>query len=272
MSPEKKISIQGKKALSGNMTSAVGGFFFISLAIMLLVYGIYLIFTLGNFALLKLESTLPFAKEIRNSFTYASYALVPIAVCFGLVLLSPLFLGLIRFYYLLAKGKSPNFSEVFRYVGKGYSHALYLCVTVILRCFLRILLPLIPAFVSLISLYFVTLELESLAFYHVIWYGISYVLIFAGFLGATALCQKYFLCCFIFFEDENLEIDEILNRSKEYIAPFRGTTLKLMLPLRPCILSCILIIPAVFVIPYVLTCLSISAKWLLKLKFESKDD
>lgn len=272
MSPEKKISIQGKKALSGNMASAVGGFFFISLSVMLLVYGVFLIFTLGNFALMKLESTLPFAKEIRSSFTFASYALVPITVCFGLVLLSPLFLGLLRFYYLLAKGESPRFSEIFRYMGKGYSRGLYICVTIILRCFLRILLPLIPAFVSFISLHFVTLELKSLAFYHIIWYVISYVLIFAGFLGATALCHKYFLYCFIFFEDESLEIDEILNKSTEYIAPFRGTTLKLMLTLSPCILSCILIIPAVFVIPYVLTCLSISAKWLLELKFESKDD
>ncbi len=272
MSPEKKISIQGRKILSGNMASAVGAFLFAALAVLLIFYGTYLIFALGDFALLKLDNVLPFAEELRSSLSLGSYGLIPVTICFALVLISPLFLGLIRFYYLLAKEENPAFFELFRYIGKGYSRALHICVAIILRCFWRILIPLFPGLVCYLTASIVNSELESLAFYHIIWYVISYALIFLGIICASAFCHKYLLYCFIFFEDESLEIEEILVYSLEYIAPFKGVTPKLMLTLTPYILSCILIIPAVFVIPYVLTCLSISAKWLLKLKFKSKED
>ncbi len=265
MSPEKKIRIEGKKVLSGNMASAVGGFMFSALSVLLVSYLAELFFAFGDYALLKLQFIMPFAMQMRESLKIAGLVIIPITICFLLLLLSPLFLGLLRYYYLFAKEEKPAFSEIFHYIGKKYSSGLHVCIAIILRSFWRILLPLFPAFISFIFLHLSTSGLKTLAFYHILWYFISYIMVFAGIIAASALCHRYLLYCFIFFDDESLEVDELLFRSQQHIAPMKGTTVKLMLSLTPYLLSCIFIIPIIFVVPYVLTCLCISAKWITKL-------
>lgn len=272
MTAEKKIKIQAKKALTGNWPGAVGAVL-LALCIMLFISipADVVIISL-ELLLSKIAETFAGVKLLVDNFQIIYTLLVPVGVILPLFLISPIFTGVLKYFYSLAKNSDADFSEVFAYCGKKYFRALSLNFSLLLRCFLRIYLPLLPYIGIRNTMNLLTYNKESLAFWEIMWYAVSYALLFIGIIVAVRLCTGHFLSFFVFFEDETLSNKELVVFSKDSMKSFKNSMLRLALSMSPWIIICITVIPAIFVLPYILTSISISAKWIIALKFNNKED
>ncbi len=273
MTAEKKITIQAKNALKNNWVGAVGAILFALSLSFVIVYTVSLVFICIDSVLVELSQSSNTVENTRKIFLILSQYLIPILNCTAFVFASPFFLGVLNYFYLLAKNKDVEFREVFKYIGKKYPKALHISVAMILRCFFRVLLPLAPGIVGLIISpeLFANADNESIAFFGKIWYSVSYAMLFMGILLATKLTSRYFLCAFLFFEDENASIEDIITNAQIYVMPLQNSVFILSLKLSPWILLCFTVIPIVIVLPYILTCFAISAKWIIDLKLNLRE-
>lgn len=272
MTAEKKIKIQAKKALTGNWPGAVGAVFLaLCLTLFITIPG-DIVFIIIEELIYKLAEIFEPANLLVNNI-YLIYAIfIPIVSFIPLFLVSPLLTGVLKYFYSLAKNSDADFSEVFSYFGKKYPRVISLNLSVFLRCFFRIFIPLVPCYVSHAIMDAITYSKESLAFWEIMWYAISYALLFIGIIVAVRLCTGHFLSFFVFFEDETLSNKELVVFSKDSMKSFKNSMLRLALSMSPWIIICITVIPLIFVLPYILTSMSISAKWIIALKFNNKED
>lgn len=272
MTAEKKIKIQANKALTGNWPAATGAVFLALCLILFITIPGDIVFIIIEELIYKLAEIFEPASLLVDNI-YLIYAMfVPVASFIPLFLISPLLTGVLKYFYSLAKNSDADFSEVFSYFGKKYPRVLSLNLSVFLRCFFRIFLPLVPYYVNHAIMDAITYSKESLAFWDIMWYAVSYALLLVGIFVAVALSTKYFLSFFLFFEDESLGNREIATLSKKSMKSFGKNIFKLSLSMSPWIIICITVIPLIFVLPYILTSVSISAKWIIALKFNNKED
>lgn len=265
MSPEKKIKLQAKNTLSqNNWAMAVAAVFVVFTAFIVMIYLLSCLDLLSG-ALSDIIRLDQFTDtEIYTEGYFTNAFILPCTI-----LLIPLIMGAVRFFYLITKNADVRFSEVFYYTGKKYFRALGVFFGVGIRCLWQAIICFAPSYAILITLAYKTAEKDKLAFSDKLCYFIGYALIFGGILLFARLCIKRFLSFFLFFEDENLSIRELCTLSESYMERFKGSVMKLIISLFPWILSCILIIPCVFALPYVLTCLSTSAKWIIALHHQT---
>ncbi len=272
MTAEKKIKIQAKKALTGNWPGAVG-------ATLLFLSIIFFITIPADVAFISIEAFLESLvkhfepiKIICDNFNIAYSLLMPVIALFSLIIVSPVFTGILRYFYLLAKHSDPDFAEIFRYCGKKYFRVFSLNFSFLVRCFLRIFIPLLPYMIISTTMDILTYSKESLAFSDTMWYAISYALLFLGIIVAVRLCTGHFLSFYTLFEDESMSNSEIFVFSKNSMKTFGNSLLRLTVSMSPWIILCITVIPVIFVLPYILTSASVSAKWIIALKFNNKED
>ena len=106
---------------------------------------------------------------------------------------------------------------------------------------------------------------EQLAISDNIWYYISYALIFAGIILFSYLSENSFLAIYYYIEGKfsfthlNFAFSEIKMKR------CRKSYVKLNTSLLPVMLSCILVIPCLFAIPYITVTQATSAKWIIAL-------
>lgn len=266
MSPEKKIRLQAKNSLANNWTMAVAVILVVFAAFIVMIYLLSSLDLLCEalFDKIKLD-------QIFDTETYTEGYFTNLLILPGTILLIPLVMGALRFFYLISKNTDVRFSEVFYYTGKKYFKSLGVFFGVGVRCLWQAIVCFLPSYTGFILLTNATAEKDKLAFSDKLCYFIVYALIFGGILLFARLCVKYFLSFFLFFEDESLSINELCTLSVSYMERFKGSVMKLILSLFPPILSCILIIPCLFVLPFVFTCLSTSAKWIIALHYQSEN-
>lgn len=271
MSPEKKIKLQAKAALGNNNWAMAVSAVLVVLAVVMAV--LYLLSGLDLLAYELIEPLYEMAdfsqilgEEATAESMVTSTFLLPI-----MVLIVPLVMGLVRFFYILSKNQTAEFSELFYYIGKRYFRSLGVFFGVLLRCLWQALVCFMPFYIGFVAISQETADKDKLAFSDNIWYFIVYALLFGGILLFAKLCIRYFLCFFLHFEDESLSIGELCTLSCTYMQKLKGSVMKLILSLFPWILSCILIFPCLFVVPYVLTSLSTSAKWIIALYHQSEN-
>lgn len=265
MSPEKIIKLQTRDNLGkNNWPGAVGAIFIVLLAVMIVLYlssGIDLAVisvteAAAEFLGIDMENS---AEETAGSFT-----LIPL-----FILITPIFTGFLRYIYLTVRDGSAAFAEVFYYFGKKYFRTLGVNLMLVLRNFWKVLLCFAPYYILYIITVTNTVEKESLAFFDIMCYFISYALLLGGIVLCFKLCVKHFLYLFLYVEDENMGINEMFARSSEYMEKFTESVCKLFFSLFPLVLSCILVIPCVFAVPYITATMSTSAKWILALQHNS---
>ncbi len=269
MSPEKKIRLQAKNTLgSNNWPVAVGAVLVVLaayLAVMYLSSGLDMLYTLVSESFAELmHITDILGEDISFEGKVSDTLMLPLTV-----LLIPFAMGLVRLFYLMVKNQEVAFSEMFYYIGRRYFRSLGVFFGVLVRCLWQAAVCFLPYYIGINILTANTAEKDKLAFSDNIWYFIIYALLFGGILLFAKLCVRYFLSFFLYFEDENLSARELCSLSCDYMQKFKGSVMKLILSLFPWILSCILIIPCLFVIPYVLASLSTSAKWIIALYHQS---
>ncbi len=275
MSPEKKIKLQAKNTLANNnWPVAVAAVFFISAVVMAglyLISGISLLITSLLEQFLEYFDLSKFMGETTSAENTSGVLMLPIPL---LILLIPLIMGCIRLFYLMTKNNEVAFSELFYYTGRRFFRSLGVFFSVFVRCLWQAAVCFLPSYIGYILIANATAEKDKLAFFDHLCYFIVYALIFGGILLFAKLCIRYFLSFFLYFEDESLAVSQLCTLSKSYMKRFKGSVMKLILSLFPWILSCILIIPGIFAVPFVLTSLSTSAKWIIALhhQTENKDE
>lgn len=266
MNPEKKIKLQAKNALNeGNQVTAVSAVFII-FAVFIAVF--YLITGIDSLLAAVLEPL----NEYLGSELFVQGTLSALLIIPCLIVIVPLVMGVMRFFYKITKEKDVPFSEVFYYIGKRYGTALGVFFRIALRCLWQIAICFLPSYLELTLLTYFTAEKEKLAFSDNLWYLVVYALIFVHLYIFLRLTVRYFLSFFLYFEDETINPRDLCDISCRYMDRFEKNVMKLITSLFPWIISCILIFPCLFVIPYVFTTLSTSAKWIIALNHQKKNE
>ena len=266
MNPEKKIKLQAKNALNkGNQVTAVSTVLIIFAAF---IATFYLVSGIDYFLTAILEPLNEYiGSEIFVAGTLSTLFIIP---C--IILLVPLVMGVMRFFYKITKEEEVAFSEVFYFISKRFFSALGVFLHISIRCLWQIAICLLPSYLELALITHFTQDKEELAFSDHLWYLVVYALIFVHLYIFLRLTTRYFLSFFLYFEDETIDPRELCDLSCRYMDRFENSVMKLITSLFPWIISCILIFPCLFVIPFVLTSLSTSAKWIIALNHQKKNE
>ncbi len=267
MSPEKTIRTQAKAILSkNNWPAAVGVIVTLGVAVMTIIYLADMLVT-GLDYLLNL-----FNIAIFEKFPVLSLLILFTLTFAGFILLLPLLMGSIRFMYLMSKTSEADYSEMFHYCReKRYFPCLKTYLGLLTKSLWQAAISFVPAIVTYFYATALSTKENNLS---MLAYFISYILIVGGILLFNSLTTKYFLAVYYYIENDNLSTFDICRLSEQYMKKLGGTTVKLNFSLLPLTLACILIVPALFVLPYVMTVKATSAKWIVELskRTENKDE
>lgn len=276
MNPEKTIRDQAKCILrNNNRFTAVCVFMTFLVALLFVIYTASAIDTLVAFVSEQLSNGLQNLFGLSSLFDLeaddSSGSVALLLIIAGLIFISPLLTGMIRYFYKLAKNGEADYSETFYYFGKKYFRALSVNLSILARVFWRVILCMLPS-----SILFTITNVTELANDMPVLAAIINLLgasaFFGGILLSFKFSVKYFLCIFLFIEDENASIRDIIMRSASSMTRFAGSVNKLFFSLSGWIILCVLVIPMIFVLPYILLCMSVSAKWIIALETSNSNN
>ena len=264
-----KIKADAKRALKGNYVKAV--------AITLLIIGIYLLILLFDSIFSMVSGVYGFS-DIMLTPTYFFDDIIRVtpqailaASCFCVivfVLIQPLKRGEQRFYYRMLGGSCEAVSEVFFYFSApaAFFKSLYLSVSLLLRKLLWLVaFLLLPAALGA-GIYYLhssrifVFSQVALVF---LWMAVVLLALFA----AVAFCvfqSRYFLVCYLFAADPCAKVKGVFRKS---IRLTRGRKIELFildLSFLLYYISCILVLPLLYVTPYTNTTKAIYARIIIE--------
>ena len=177
---------------------------------------------------------------------------------------SPVINGYIRAYYNTSYTGSMDLTDLYWYFeGDRYKKALAMN----LGSLLRLLLPAAILYLPLILFEIFCAQTDS--FYGSLLYTDTFFILSA--LSTTALfiySLRYFTAYTISCDIESLTPKQAFEYSKHIMSGRTGSMSKLVLSFIPWLLLCLLVLPALYVIPYLTQSVCISAKWMTKATFE----
>lgn len=260
MTPEKLIKREAKENLKGNMPAAIG----VALTVMVSFMAvIYLSSTLSSFIALLIQNNNSNFINDNPLFILGLYFFLAIT---GFVFTLPLVMGLVRFSYLVAKDRYCHYSQVFYYLKKDrFFASLGFYLKLIFKNFWQAVISFLPGLICLMSAAASSANKEQLEFIDNIWYYISYALIYAGIILFSYLSENSFLAIYYYIEEKISFTNLHFVISQIQMTRCRKSYLRLNISLLPCMLSCILVIPCLFTIPYITVTQATSAKWIIAL-------
>lgn len=260
MTPEKAIKQEAKKRLSGNWPAAVGAAITIIVAFMTVQFLSSVIFSTVTLLINKADPAFAYENPLALYSVYFALNII------GFILILPLITGFVRFSYLISKDGYCDYSQIFCYLHRQkYFSSLLFCLRLILKNFWQTVVSFLPGAVCLFSAGLSAEGKEQLAFSDIIWYYIGYSLVFAGIIFFSYLSEDSFLAIYYYIDNKSNYTDQILAYSEINMIRCRKSYVKLQLSLLPMMLSCILVIPCLFAIPYIATSQATSAKWIIAL-------
>lgn len=175
-----------------------------------------------------------------------------------LVFFSPLATGYLRMCYKITKGENTSeLKDIFYYfTGGRYGKSLSLNLHIIVRimCHL-IIVSIIPVFFALCYKFTGT---------PVLFYGAIFLMVL-GVIESFLYFTKYTVTLSVYFEDESIDISDILRLGNEFYRDKKKNTQFLLVTFSPLILLCFFIVPIVFVVPYICVSLMNNGKWITSL-------
>ncbi len=181
-----------------------------------------------------------------------------------LFIISPLFMGLLRFYWCLMFDKLNNPISIFFYLSekKLYLKTLKLVFSLILRFISRYILYMLPAIIVSV--------LAAHPFYAAfdismpLWVGyfshIKNGLVVLGFIGTFFSMLKFYLAPMLFVINDNIDIDEAINMSGIISKKSSTDFIYLFMSLILWIIASVFVLPLIFTIPYFCLCYLIHSK------------
>ena len=254
MSAEAIIKAQARDTLKGNYIRAVSAM----LIVLLPFFIIDGTTTVLSVILSKVTSDLTLTNILVYSIGY------PVEII-GFFLFSPVINGYIRAYYRASYTKDMDMSDVFFYFSKGkYRYALALNTHYIIRMFFPALLFYLPLLLYIIVFNNINADFTE----SVLYYDIYFLLSVIG-TGLTIIFSLRYLTAFtITVENDTIAPNQAFEYARQIRRNSQGSPAKLFLSFIPWMLLCLLILPMLYVIPYITQSLCISAKWKTKATFE----
>lgn len=240
--PSKAVKSTAKAALKGNWLIAASASITFILA-----------FTLTSFACSLLSSVIP--AIIANIIFY-------ILIVF---LISPLFLGLIRFFKNLIFENATNISEIFVYFADflAYKRALRLILELAARFIFYGVICLLPAgTVKLITteFFFGVLNIDIPLWSQSLDILLSFLL-GMGALATFILMLRFYLAPFLVVADDNMAVDEAIHTATIIAHRSSNELWTLILSFTGFILLSFLMIPLIFTLPYFLCSLTVHSRF-----------
>lgn len=187
--------------------------------------------------------------------------LTVLTVFFSVTIGFPLMLGVLRVFRCVLSGIDTDLYTVFYYFSsvKQLTRAIYLCVFLVSKFALTALLLLLP------SIIIDALTSGKLPFFETngmpIWF--SNLWVFGTFLRGIAVAVlvyiifKYYLCAYIFVQNDNINVLEAVLLSKKVGKIGVSSFVGLIFSLVGWILLSFLAVPIVFTAPYILMCYTV---------------
>lgn len=184
----------------------------------------------------------------------------------GFLALAPLCVGMQKWYFRLADGPTPDLRMVFDYyVGaRLYARALRLSLAVILRtAVFGAVMALLPAGLRMAQLWVSGFDSAAAAVGEALLFLLFAVMTVLSALLTFCFGLRYFLAVYYFTGEEELSVRQAVRCSVRAMKGMKGQVFSLMLGWLPLLLSCFLLVPAIFVLPYWNTAFAINARWLM---------
>lgn len=263
MSIEKKITKEAKQRLSGgNWSKAVcGGIIYCCVPLI-----IFVIFSI---------LTEVFEKNIFDFNNYAEEidltSMLMLVFAIGLVLIAlmftPVFLGYKKLLYQTAKGENPEFNDLFYFfrTSKRYFTAIkYYLLKIVFIVFYAVMYFAIPV---LLTVYAEDIETflklqESQTFIIYVGLGMLYALAGVAFIG-TAL--RRYLMGYLVCENDEISLLSTVSTSARLMRGNKIKIARLGIKMIPWYLLCLIVVPIVYVLPYVKASFAVCSKWIVQL-------
>lgn len=185
-----------------------------------------------------------------------------------LFLFSPIINGYIRAFYKAAYTENIDLKDVFYHFSSGrYFNALSLNIRFIIRMFL----PALILYAPLIA-YVVISSITAPDFCKtVLYYDIYFILAVLSTLTTALYSLRYFTVFTVSADNPDFTPKEVFQFNKMIMKHRTGDAAKLLLSFTPWLLLCLLILPMLYVIPYMTQSLCVSAKWMTKAALEENE-
>lgn len=233
----KIIRLQSKNSLKNNWIGAVCG--------LMLLFSLFLIDAFCGDLIYYILMAVTQNEAISSCIFLCFFLLL-------LLLLSPFINGYCKYFYNLVKNENNNVKDIFHYFSnvKLYFKALVFNIYKLTKSLFGIILSFIP--------YFVVSAVLKEEIY--IWITVVFGVVISLFLVA-----KLYIFDFVFIEYENCQIQEIKYVSNLIYKRQKGEAAKLTVSFSLWALLCVLVLPVLYVVPYMVTSMANSSKWLIEL-------
>ena len=254
LSAEAIIKQQARSILKHNFVRAI-------IALLIVLLPLYIIdgtTTVISYTVMSLVSDESLASILIYSIGYTA----EIAAGF---LLSPVINGYVRAFYRAAYNNSIDLRDVFFCFRRGqYGRTLRLNLSPTLR----MLLPILLFYAPLIIYEIISVNLTG-EFYGSVLYNDFYFMLSVLSTIATVLYSLRYFTIFTVSADNPQFTPKQVFAYNKYIMQYKtGSAAKLIFSFTPWMLLCLLVLPMLYVIPYMTQSLCVSAKWMTKASLE----
>lgn len=255
MSAEKVIKKQARDALKHNYPKAI-----IAMVVALLpVYMIDGATTVISCSFIKLFAD---NDTMRDALIYGIGYSAEFILGF---LFSPVINGFIRAFYRNGYTQDMDLKDLFHYFEGGrYMKTLGLNI----RFILRMLIPVLLLYLPLIIYEIICSSVGGDFYGSIVYRDFFFLLSVLSAITTTLYSLKYFTVFTVCVENEDLSPQQVFNYSKYIMKNNTGSAAKLIFSFTPWLLLCLLILPMLYVIPYMTQSLCIAAKWMTKAAIE----
>lgn len=268
------IKYNAKKNLSNNWLKAI--------SIIIIISSISLLIYLFDIMVFKIFNINPISniitKQIKNIFNFPiifetiiknilPLFLSLITLLINVVIISPLFIGAIKWFYLNMNNDNVPIIRIFDFFSspKIYFKSIFLQLNIIFKSIFYTLLFNIPFLISILTLEFVSSYNNVLSKnILLIVYFISIILFVICNLLNILFLFRYFLVYFIFIIDNNINLSDIIKISINKMKDYKLEILSLFFSFFLLFILSLFIIPIFFIIPYIISVSCIYAKSIIK--------
>ncbi len=182
------------------------------------------------------------------------------------IVLSPLELGIKKWFYDIARLKDNDITQMFYYFtsAKIFVKAVFIKLNLALRLIAIYSLVIIPCTAIWILVnYPVTRHGVSVDGTYLFVIAMMMISIILGGICAIYFSYKYFLVYYIFFNNGETSINNCVKKSKEIMTGKKSEVFTLYFTILPICLLSVFILPLIVIVPYMYILTSIKAKQLM---------
>ncbi len=260
MSMQKNITKEAGKSLSGeNWGKSIGGciIYWTVPIILYLVYSIVVAY---------------FGKDIFDIQNYTdgldTEKILMLCSIGGILLLflflSPIMMGYKKLSYQIAKNDA-SFSDMFWFCSNSsnYFKAIRLNLFKLVYCvFFAVVYYLVPAVITVYSDEIFRYIDKDAKYTNLLWVAVG-VLYFLSTLLFVSTMLKQFLVGYVLCEDEDATVSGAISKSSALMRGNRRKLMMLFIRLALWIASCVLVVPIIFVFPYIKTLFAVCGKLII---------